>query len=370
MSKKWTKKEEATLLNMVNEGYTTEEIAKKLDRSYKSISHRRADLTRNMLKKNNLISEESKEYKVADVGKTIIQKLQEELTHTPNIIEKTILPTHSRKVGDTLMIHFTDWHVGRIVKDELGNELYNTEIFKTRIQRLLSEIIALLDGYIRKGTPIKDVVIMSTGDILDGMGIFASQETLSEMSPPFQVMLAVDVIKDFILALIERKLTISFYGVRGNHGEIRGDKGKPKDLNANWDMMLYLILDFWSKNVLKNKNVMINYSELDYLNFEVQGWKYHIRHIAPQQSETSAGKGKFLGWARKHNFDALVYGHYHHWGIWDRSGITVFRGGSIPGADEYSEQLAEESEPIQLIWGCSKNRPMTFAYAIDLGKRE
>ena len=133
--------------------------------------------------------------------------------------------------------------------------------------------------------------------------------------------------------------------------------------------MLYLILDFWAKSVLKSNKVSINYSELDYLNLNIQGWKYHIRHIAPQQSETSAGKAKFLGWAKKHGFNALVYGHYHHWGVWDRSGITVFRGGSIPGVDEFAETLAEESDPTQLIWGCNQKRPLTFFYPVDLGRK-
>jgi len=272
--------------------------------------------------------------------------------------------------GDTLVIQFTDWHVGKIIIDEFGAEIYNAKIFKERIDKLLTEILTLLDQYITKGTPIKDVVIISTGDILDGMGIYASQETQSEMAPPFQVMLATNVIQSFILSLLQRKLIVSFFGVKGNHGEIRGDGGKSKDPNANWDLMLYLILDFWCRTALKDKRVQIRYSELDYMNFEIQGWRYHIRHIAPVQSESPAGKAKFLGWAKKHRIDALVYGHYHHWMMTDRSGITVFRGGSVCGPDDLAETMAEESEPIQLIWGVSKHRPLSFGYAIDLGERK
>ena len=300
-----------------------------------------------------------------------IDLIEELRTGLYNLPKKDIkVSTSKPKDGDTLIVHFTDWHIGRIVKNEDGNEIYDIEIFKERVDQLLSEILTLLDLYITKGTPIKDVVILSTGDILDGMGIFASQESVSETSPPFQVMLAVEVIQNFILSLTKRNLSVSFYGVRGNHGEIRERGGKAKDPNANWDLMLYLILKFWSDTIIKDGNITINYSELDYLNLTVQGWKYHIRHIAPQQSDTSAGKAKFLGWARKHNCNVLIYGHYHHYGIGDRSGVTVIRGGSLTGSDEYSEQLAEESEPIQLIWGCSKNRPVTFMYAIDLGRRK
>ncbi|GAG16139.1 unnamed protein product, partial [marine sediment metagenome] len=247
--------------------------------------------------------------------------------------------------------------------------IYNEKVFKAVIEQFSTELLKLLDKYISRGTPIKDVVMISTGDILDGMGIFSTQETLSEYAPPFQVVLGVEVIQKLILSFLERGLTVRFKGVKGNHGNIKVH-GKVTDPNANWDLMLYLMLEFWTKHILKSNKVTIQYSELDYLNFTIRGWNYHIRHYAPHQSETSAGKAKFLGWQRKHNFDVIVYGHLHHWGAWDRSKIQVIRGGALTAGDEFAESLAEESEPIQLIWGCNEHRPVTFLYPIDLGRKQ
>ena len=375
MIKPWTEEEEETVRNLyVTEGM--DYLCETLGRSYDSVQKKVKKIKDSPLKPEDyqgsitFTREEcglppKKETKSRPVG--LIEELKVKLSELPKTDIK--VSTYKPKEGDTLIVHFTDWHIGRIVKNEDGKEIYDVKIFKERVGKLLSEILTLLDLYIVKGTPIRDVVIISTGDILDGMGIFASQESVSETSPPFQVMLAVEVIQNFILSLTGRNLSVSFYGVKGNHGEIR-EGGKAKDPNANWDLMLYLILQFWAKAIIKDGNITIHYSELDYLNLTVQGWKYHIRHIAPQQSDTPASKAKFLGWARKHNCHALVYGHYHHYGIGDRSGVTVIRGGSLTGSDEYSEQLAEESEPIQLMWGCSKNRPVTFIYAIDLGQRK
>ena len=279
-----------------------------------------------------------------------------------------VIKTPNKQKGDTLVIQLSDWHVGRTIKDEVGNIIYDEQIFRNRIDKFIVELLQLLDNNVRKGTKIKDAVIISTGDICDGAGIFAQQESMQELSPPFQVMSACSVIQKLILSLLERKLSVNFYGVKGNHGEIRIG-GKSRDSNANWDLMLYLILNMWKVDSNK-KNLNIIYSELDYLNFVIQGWKYHTRHIAPKQSETSAGKAKFLGWARKHDFDALVYGHYHHFGVFDRSNITIFRGGSLTGTDDFAETLAEESAPIQLLWGVSHKRPLTFFYPVDLGERE
>jgi predicted phosphodiesterase len=376
MIKPWTEEEEETVRNFyVTEGM--DYLCETLGRSYDSVQKKVKKIKDSPLKPEDyqgsitFTREEcgllpKKETKLRPVD--LIEELKVKLSELPKTDIK--VSTYKPKEGDTLIVHFTDWHIGRIVRNEDGKEIYNIEVFKERVNKLLIEILTLLDQYIIKGTPIKDVVILSTGDIVDGMGIFASQESVSETSPPFQIMLAVEVIQNFILALLKRKLNVTMQAVRGNHGEIRGDKGKAKDPNANWDFMLYLVLDFWAKAIIKDSNITIHYSELDYLNLSIQGWKYHIRHIAPQQGETAAGKAKFLGWARKHNCDVIVSGHYHHYSIGDKLGITIIKGGSLVGSDEYTEQLAEEAEPIQLIWGCSKNRPVTFAYAIDIGERK
>lgn len=360
----WTKEEDLKLKEMIAKNMTLKEISIAFHRSVDAIDHR---LRRLDLKKSNQQIKINDYKQTGKDGYNMILQLKEELDNL-SIKEYPIKQIKSKK-GDTLVVQFTDFHVGRIVTDEEGNEIYNTEIFKIRINSLISELLSLVDNNISKGTPIKDVVILATGDLVDGAGIFSTQETMSELAPPQQVMTLVEVIKNFIQSLVERKLSVTMYCVRGNHGEIRDAGGKPKDQLANWDIMLYMILKFWAVNIYKNNKVRIEYSELDYMNLEIQGWKYHIRHIAPATSDNPAGKAKFLGWSKKHKCNVIVYGHWHHIGIFDRSGIMIIRGGSMTGADEYSEQLAEESEPMQMIWGCSKNRPVSFIYAIDLGER-
>lgn len=296
----------------------------------------------------------------------MIDKISDELTRAEPY---KLIKTSKGKKGDTLVVQLSDWHVGRIAKNEDGEITYDLNIFKERVDKFSTELLKLVDKYISKGTPITDVVIISTGDICDGQGIFASQESVSELSPPFQVMQAVKSIQSLILAFVERGLMVNFYAVKGNHGEIRF-KGKATDPQANWDLMLYLLLDFWARNIDKSNKIRVKYSELDYLNFIIRGWRYHTRHIAPQQSETASGKAKFLGWAKRHTFDCLVYGHYHHYGVWDRSKVTVFRGGALTAdEDDFAETLAEESNVVQLAWGVNEKRPLTFLYTIDLGRK-
>jgi len=359
----WTNLARKKLIKLCSEGYTDAEIGKFYSPvlTYTQIekARKRYDIVKAVLSKKKEI------IKMSDKFLAITEGLKDSI--------KSVKPYKAIKIkkskGDTLMIQFTDWHIGKEIKNEAGEIIFNEEIARLRINILVNQCLNLLDNHISKGVPITDVVIMFTGDILDGMGIFASQESQSEMAPPFQVILACEVIQEFVLALLQRKLRIKMYGIKGNHGEIR-ENGKSKDPNANWDLMLYLILEFWLKTMLKNPLVSIRYTETDFMNFVVNGWKYHIRHIGPKQTETPSGKAKILGWAKTHSFDAIAYGHFHHWAVGDRSKVVVFRGGSLTGLDDLSEKMAEESTPSQLLWGCNNKRVMSFLYAVDLGGKK
>ena len=302
--------------------------------------------------------------KPKDVDKLIVQTLKDKLTNVEPY--KASKQDRVDIKGDTLVIQLTDLHAGKIVKNQEGELIYNEEIFRTRINRLCEQTLKLLDNNISKGVPIKDVVIISTGDLANGEGIYLTQAYEQEIAPPSQVMLVVDVITKLITSLLKRNLSVNFYGVRGNHGRT----GKDTDIASNWDLMIYMILDFWSKMVLKNPKLQIKYTETEHMKFDIRGHGYLIRHIAPEQVDSPAGRVKINEWARRHEVEGIVYGHYHHAGIFECDSVRVFRGGSTVGGDSLSDNMAKHSEPIQLIWGVNEARVSTFIYLVDLGEKK
>jgi len=685
MQKNWNEAELNILKSYKEITYQEEQnLAKILKRSISSIDHKIRALGIPLIR----VQGESK--KKDNTSSVIIEALKEELSETKSY--SSAIPDKVDLKGDTLVIQLTDLHAGKIVKNQEGEVVYNEKVFRERIDKLCSQVLKLLDNNIAKGVQIKDVVILSTGDLANGEGIYATQPYEQEIAPPAQVMLVVEVIKGLITSLLERKLSVSFYGVRGNHGRcfdketklltingyksydtikegdliptwnieknkleikpinkieifrkepnmmviedkhrnlsvtpdhemlvydykyrihkhpasealtkyqeiphyikskkkdksnisdnklrllgwiltdggidkygyisiyqskeinipdikflldslnisykehirqrniksicgrlllkppkpehcfkihtkdshnltkilptkyiqswmfklsdrqvkvlldtmIRGDgnikqnliqkngikrqqeaviwgnkeflellqgllvthgipctvnkqttrnhyylqikrsenyfiepktiktvayndiawcvnvdnhtvftqrKGKPlvsgntgkdTDVASNWDVMIYMILDFWAKGVLKNPKLFIKYAETEHLVIKIRGHGYLLRHIAPEQVDSPAGRVKINEWARQHDIEAVVYGHYHHFGIFDCDGIRVFRGGSIVGADSLSESMAKHSEPIQILWGVNEHRVSTFIYAVDLGKK-
>jgi len=357
MQNKWTTKEAQSLKKLLEDGKTMRQCADILSRPYNSVEHKLRELK--FTRPDPIIQDKIKD---KDLSIRIIDTLKTELKDTsPYIADQR---TYTK--GDTLVIHLSDFHAGKIVKGQDGSTVYDETIFRTRIDRLFTQILKLLDNNITKSVRITNVVILSTGDQANGENIYATQAYEQEMAPPHQVMLVVEVIQKLITSLLARKLRIDFYGVKGNHGRT----GKDTDTTSNWDLMIYMILDFWARQVLKNPNLSIKYAETDYMTFDIRGHKYLIRHIAPEQSDSPAGRVKFNEWARMHGVEGIVYGHWHHFGLFDADGVRIFRGGSVVGGDSLSEQMAKDSSPIQSIWGVNEARVSTFFYAVDLGEKE
>jgi len=361
MKRVWTKDKLELIKSYLVQKMSVQEVSEKMGMSYKAVEHaiRIYKLRSSRQVKEEIIKQE--DIKPKELDKLIIQTLKNKLLEVSPYVATSL--TKEDIKGDTLVIHLTDLHAGKIVKNQEGELIYNEQIFRSRISRLCEQTLKLLDNNISKGVPINDVVIISTGDLANGEGIYSTQAFEQEIAPPSQVMLVVDVITKLITSLLDRNLPIKFYGVRGNHGRT----GKDADVASNWDLMIYMVLDFWSKFVLKNPKLQIKYTETEHLRFDIRGHGCLIRHICPEQVDSPSGRVKINEWARRHNVEVIVYGHYHHAGIFDCDSIRVFRGGSTVGGDSLSDNMAKHSEPIQLIFGINEQRVSTFIYLVDLG---
>jgi predicted phosphodiesterase len=355
-NKIWTPEKIELLKAYVIQGLTLNEIAKCMEMTYSQVevAIRRYDIR----SKAEAGIKRVKKAKPEEDSQNIIESLKEALAQC----EPYIASPEIAKKGDTLVIHLTDLHAGKEVTDQDGKIIYDQIIFRKRIDKLCSQILKLLDNNISKGVPITDAVILATGDLANGENIYPTQAFEQELAPPAQVMLVVEVISKLITALVDRKLTVKFYGVRGNHGRT----AKDADTSSNWDIMVFMVLDLWARKILKNPNVFIRYAETEQMRLEIRGHGYLIRHICPEQVDSPAGRVKINEWARRHKVEAIVYGHFHHAGIFECDNVRVIRGGSTVGVDSLSESMAKSSDPLQIVFGVNDQRVTTFMYFVDL----
>lgn len=274
---------------------------------------------------------------------------------------KPMQPLKRKKTnGETLVIHLTDFHVGRHEVDINGIATYSVAIAKERATLLCSKMLTLAKEHIAVGTDITDIVVVITGDMCDGEGIFDGQSYQLECVPPQQVMECVKMLRDFFLGLKKLNLPISVYAVKGNHGRT----GKDKSPQSNWDLVTYMILEDWIKTSAI-KGIAMYHSETDYYPVSIQGHGFLLRHKGTGQVESPSGARKVQGWANLHNIEAIICGHLHHFAIGEETNLRLFMGGSLKGTDEFSESLAKGCNPSQLMFGVTRKHLSTFIYVVD-----
>ena len=277
--------------------------------------------------------------------------------------ERKLIPRTSsivtRKISsdkESLVVVLSDFHTGKVTRDETGTVTYNTDIALQRIEETPQRVCESLtnDHY----NNIDELVILFVGDMIDGEGIYPSQEVHIDRAAIEQTRGVVRSLVKMIHSFRDLFPFVRIVTTRGNHGRTG------QSVESNWDNVIYqqleLILDIYGDTSIAIKNQYGNYNTT-----MIKGWKGLIRHYAPAQADTAAGRSKFAGWYGMHEWDFLCYGHFHHWGIMTWNSLPIFRNGSLIGGDGYAESLAVHDNPCQLIFGVTENKLPTFITPIQ-----
>lgn len=255
----------------------------------------------------------------------------------------------------SLCVLLSDFHVGKVIPDEDGGQLYNMEIAKRRMDGLARSI---LDNCAVDPEDCDEVVILLAGDMVDGEGIYPGQELHIETHVAEQVKAVSTKLWKLALDLRTVFPQVRIITSRGNHGR----SGNSDE--ANWDNIVYqqleILADMGETDGIIVKNLYGNFNT-----FEVKGWKGLLRHQAPAQADTPAAIAKLGGWYDLHRYDFIAYGHWHHWGIPTWNGRPLFRNGSLGGGDDYAEQFGANDQPAQLAFTVSEDKLMTGFYVIN-----
>ena len=290
-----------------------------------------------------------------------------EILGTPKLSAKANKNSKKEKIteAEAAFLLLSDLHLGKVVKNEANEEVYNTEIAITRIKNVIDNSLKVIKR-VSQGTPIDELCIGLAGDLIDGDGIYQTQHFHIEDSPPFQMKALLKVMIGLIKTVSPLFKKVNIFGVKGNHGNMR--YGGAED--ANHDIAMYTQLEFFIDELKSScsalQNVNISYTRLDYINFNVKGWNVHMRHWAPAHGDTYAQQCKFEGWRNSHKSDIICYGHWHHAGMFDiNKDLRVFRNGCTSGTDDLAERLSKSNEPNQWLFGVSKERKTTWSYLVD-----
>jgi len=136
--------------------------------------------------------------------------------------------------GETALLHLTDTHVGA------KTESYNTEVAYRRIRETVAKAIRLTEIQ-RADHPVRDLVLLLGGDLIEQTGQFPNQAWAVTGSTFQQIFDAATVLQEAILTLLEHFDTVTVYEVPGNHGRVGRGKGRQSldyETDTNWDRII------------------------------------------------------------------------------------------------------------------------------------
>lgn len=268
--------------------------------------------------------------------------------------------------GETLCISLSDWHFGKNTIIE-GVPTFNSEIAYKRVAEVMAPQIAEHIKRLGNSSEIEDVQIFLLGDMIENDIMYETQRMHIDkpVSAQFNdalkaIMVLLGSIKGAFDDIGKPTIPIKIDCLTGNHGRAHG---KQDTGECSWDTALYMAVDC-ALQYSELKNISIDYTFDMYKKIDVRGQIGLLRHWAPSQAETGGAKAKFGGWNEIFDYDFLVYGHYHHWGVNTYHGKPLFRNGSLCGTDDYAINLAVADDWGQLMWGCSDTDPCTFIHRI------
>lgn len=245
-------------------------------------------------------------------------------------------PDKRRKRAEVALLHMSDWQTGKVTPD------YNSDVMSARVNKYI-EKVSLITDIQRADHPVRDVVIMFGGDLVEGVDIFPGQawevdKTLFEQLEI--VVKKVDQVVEWALGFFEH---VHVVFEPGNHGRLGGRRGAtPKGDNSDhmvgwfvsWHWkdekrLTWEMRDHWfQKVVYGNYRAMLIHGD------EVRGFGGNV----PAQALLRKGTAWAAG-AAQWEFTDLWVGHYHQSML-----LTMPNGGIIrmTGSTESSNQYASE----------------------------
>lgn len=254
--------------------------------------------------------------------------------------------------GESLMMLFSDWHFGKVIKTRKGHYIYNSEIAKKRVEE---EIPTQFEEFLKKKSncrSIEELVIVFAGDIVDNDIIYETQRLNIDSGVAVQFTTAINAIMTMthkFRALLDKyvgkDIPIRYECLTGNHGRAGKNSETPV---CSWDTAAYAALDLAIKTA-KLKNITVTFSLEDYNLITVRGHRGLVVHHAPPQSESPGAKKFFGGMYEIFDYDFMLYGDLHHWAASCYNGRPLLMNGSLCGYDDYAISLAVRDDWSQYL---------------------
>ena len=259
------------------------------------------------------------------------------------------------KKAEVALLHSTDWQLG---KQTLS---YDTKECERLVKQSIEKTIRLANIQ-RADHPVKEVVVMFGGDIVENTTIFPSQVYEVDSDIMAQFTEASRIIIEIVRTLLANFEKVTVICEPGNHGRI-GKLGElPKDIN--WDKLTYM----FAGQALKNEKRLIwQMTKEDIQRVTIGNYKALLIHgdeirwgtastIVRFADRWKSGAYKFFDEidqvTKGFDFRDLYIGHFHQHQSWNMANGegSVFMSAAVESGNRYARDLlASNGVPSQRL---------------------
>ena len=230
---------------------------------------------------------------------------------------------------------FSDLHIG-VDCDNYYNK-YNLDIAEERVNKLVDEVI-----YYCKVNRVQRLNVLNLGDLIHGC-IHTNARIEQQMDVVTQVMYAAEILSQFLNALTELGIEITYRSVFDNHSRIIADKTQHIEKEQ-----FSRIIDWYVAERLKDKPIIFVNDNIDggIGKFKIFSKVAMFSH--GHQGNKNSSLQEFIGLTREW-IDYIFLAHYHNPAMKDYQGCKVFINGSIVGTEQYAFGKRLFTKPSQKL---------------------
>lgn len=330
-------------------------------------------------KSSLLVTENETKMKKEDKSQSdeILEKALSIAKHLHDTYKKIDLgtPTASKNTNkreEQSILDLSDIHIGMINEvfdSDVGKNVitYNDAIFKQELGILINSVKEI-HRILSNSYKLRTLTINLMGDIVTNDRIFEEQVFEIEKPVGLQVWDSINYLIYTIQSLLSVYEQIKIVCVVGNHGRSLPDSYE-EPVENNFEYFIYKTLE---KQYEGNKRVEIVVPNSRRYIYNILQWRHLIEHGDSMRGATSTAIEKQIKDLSINvgGFDLFHFGHYHKLKddeISDK--VIVKQNGSWIYKDNYAfKKFKYYSIPKQWFFGCSKDRPETWQYKLDLRK--
>lgn len=306
--------------------------------------------------------------KESDIADKVVTVIRENLESLPPIEMPSLYVPSEPSSEEIALLLMSDVHIGKKTVS------YNPKVFSERLKKLQKAMMSIITAQ-RSIRPIKKLVIVMNGDIVDAEAVYPSQAVDHIAIPIIDQIFTVGVpeLTAFLLYCLANFEEVECICTRGNHGQQNAAKWSSSK-STNWDFVIYKALEAATANQPRIK-WKINTKDWKSI-FKIYGYGFLATHgnmikryyNSPFYGMTRQAERWSNAYRDKLRLDYILYSHFHNLDAGMRHNtMTIFVNGSFTTDDPYAEEnIGVTSIPEQLLLGVHPKFGVSWRYPLKL----